>query len=220
MYLIFSDTHFTKKVDKKRLEYLKKLISNVDRVIINGDLWDSLFITFDDFINSGWSELFPLLKKKRAVYIYGNHDKKDFTDDRVYMFSSTQCVNYKLNVSGVDYYFSHGDDLNPSFTRITKKVFPYVPKFVFQVHYIFERFLTKTFGYKYTSLIHKRFNVELKETSKERLKKNAIYVCGHTHHVEDDSTNRFVNTGYFDFGVANYLLIDNKGKYTLKRNRY
>jgi len=220
MYLIFSDTHFTKKVDKKRLEYLKKLISSVDRVIIDGDLWDGLFITFDDFINSGWNELFPLLKQKKAIYIYGNHDKKEFSDDRVNMFSSTQCLNYKLNINGNDYYFSHGDDLEPSFTKITNVVSPYVPKFVFQVHYYIERFLTKMFGYKYTTLVHRRFNLELKESSKERLKKNAIYVCGHTHHVEDDWANSFINLGYFDFGVANYLLIDNNGKYQLKRDRY
>ena len=104
--------------------------------------------------------------------------------------------------------------------KITKKLLPHLPKWIVRAHYLFERFLTNCFGINYTKLMHKRFNVELKHSSKGILKKNAIYVCGHTHHVEDDKRCRFINTGYFDFGDANYLIIGDSGNYKLYKDRY
>ncbi len=50
--LIFSDTHLTNKPDPKRMAFLKKIINEADRVIINGDFWDGVFISFDQFLSS------------------------------------------------------------------------------------------------------------------------------------------------------------------------
>ncbi len=80
--IVLSDTHLYEEFDEKKFNFLKRIISKVDRVIINGDFWDSYICSFSDFINSPWKKLFPLLKTKKTVYIYGNHDKKSLTDKK------------------------------------------------------------------------------------------------------------------------------------------
>lgn len=68
--LIFSDTHLTSKVHKKTFSFLEDLISQVDKVIINGDFWDSYKTSFDEFIDSGRKKLFDLLLQKDAIYLF------------------------------------------------------------------------------------------------------------------------------------------------------
>src|SRR3990167_5228492 len=84
--LVFSDSHLDHNFEPKKLSYLKKLVRSVDQVIINGDFWEGYSITFDQFLSSKWNELFPLLKAKKAVYIFGNHDKKVLADKRMRLF--------------------------------------------------------------------------------------------------------------------------------------
>jgi predicted MPP superfamily phosphohydrolase len=85
--LIFSDTHLTKGFNRKKYEFLREIIEPVDRVIINGDFWDGYLTSFDKFVNSEWQKLFPLLKEKQTIYLYGNHDKTKWCDSRVNLFS-------------------------------------------------------------------------------------------------------------------------------------
>lgn len=111
---VFSDTHFTCKVDRPRLDVLKQLIQQHDQVVINGDFIDGYLVTFDDYVRSGWSELFPLLAKK-TVYIYGNHDKKEYSGQRVRLFSHSQTTHQMIPVAGVEVRIEHGDRIAPSF---------------------------------------------------------------------------------------------------------
>lgn len=68
--LVFSDTHLTKAFDDKKCEFLKKIISDSDQVIINGDFWDGYIISFDEFLKPEWACLFPPLKaKKNFLYL-------------------------------------------------------------------------------------------------------------------------------------------------------
>lgn len=85
--IIFSDTHLTTKFDPQLFKRLTQLIEPVDQVIINGDFWDGYSINFDQFLNSEWQRLFPLLKRKQAIYLFGNHDAQSFSDHRVDQFS-------------------------------------------------------------------------------------------------------------------------------------
>ena len=62
--LIFSDTHLTKRFEEKKYNLLVRLVSSSDRVIINGDFWDSWFVSFKDFLGSKWNKLFPLLRER------------------------------------------------------------------------------------------------------------------------------------------------------------
>ena len=61
--LVFSDTHLSSTFEEKKFNLLKEIISRADRVIINGDFWEGYLISFKEFLDSRWKELFPLLKK-------------------------------------------------------------------------------------------------------------------------------------------------------------
>ena len=99
--LVFSDTHLYLPFDGKKFNFLKKIISDSDQVIINGDFFDDYMISFDEFIKSPWNQLFPLLKKKKAIYIFGNHDQEKFSDKRTEQFSDSQKIRYKLIINKI-----------------------------------------------------------------------------------------------------------------------
>jgi predicted MPP superfamily phosphohydrolase len=116
--LVFSDTHLTHVFEEKKYVFLKKVIESADQVIINGDFWDGYLTSFDAFISSRWNNLFPLLKQKKAVYIFGNHDKACFSDKRTSFFSDIQTKKYSF-VDGMTFYFEHGNTLLPSIDEKT-----------------------------------------------------------------------------------------------------
>ena len=67
--LIFSDTHLKTKFEQKKFNFLSNIIDDADAIIIAGDFWDGYYCSFDEFVNSEWSALFPLLKEKKAINI-------------------------------------------------------------------------------------------------------------------------------------------------------
>lgn len=75
MTLVISDTHLG-KYDRKMDLFLRNLIKDYDRIILNGDFYDCWLVSFEEFISSEYSELFKILKSKETIYIYGNHDSE------------------------------------------------------------------------------------------------------------------------------------------------
>lgn len=59
----------------------------------------------------------------------------------------------------------------------------------------------------------------IKEKIQKRLKRNEIYICGHTHWAEVDEKNQYANSGIICGCLGQYLLID-KGKLILKEEWY
>src|SRR3990170_7877882 len=98
--LVFSDSHLTDKFEEKKFDFLKKIIRQSDLVIINGDFWDGYLTTFSRFISSDWNKLFPLLKSKKTIYIYGNHDRESYIDRNAKLFSDLQTHSYRLKLNG------------------------------------------------------------------------------------------------------------------------
>ena len=88
--LVISDVHLDNAFEKPKYRFLKKIIRRADRVIINGDFWDGYLVKFQQFIQSPWKSLFPLLKSKKTIYIYCNHDKKILSDKHTALFSDIQ----------------------------------------------------------------------------------------------------------------------------------
>src|SRR3989338_3116815 len=105
--LVFSDTYFGAHFVEKKYHFLENLINQSDQVIINGDFWDSFFITFSQFNDSPYRNLFPLLKKKKTIYITGNHDTPDLLDNRVELFSDLQTDRYEMPVGDKVLIFEH-----------------------------------------------------------------------------------------------------------------
>lgn len=199
--LVFSDTHLTAVFDEKKYRFLRKIIGQADQVIINGDFWDGFITSFDKFINSPWQQLFPLLKEKKAIYIYGNHDHARFADDRVTLFSVFQTQKYAFSTKTASYLLEHG---HTSFT-LMNGIPPRIVSVITHFSHSIEWFLTKLLG-RSTRFFGRRLNRRLKKRARKYGSHTSIF--GHTHYAEYDAKNNFINTGYIKHGLAQYLLID------------
>jgi len=205
--LIFSDTHLSHKFDRKRFDILLDLINSVDQVIINGDFWDNYLTTWDKFLNSEWNQLFPLLKQKKTIYIFGNHDKEDWMDHRKSLFSDTTDYKTVVTAGSLKLLIQHGDLIAPSI----EEMHPFVllhERVVKATIRIYDSFAS-IFGSLYFKLGVLR-NIQMRNWAIKNLKENQILVCGHTHLLEYNLNSKFVNTGLIRFGILQYLIVEDE----------
>lgn len=210
--VILSDTHLSKKFYSKKFDYLKHIIDDSDKVIIAGDFWDGFLTSFDQFINSKWQELFPLLLEKQAVYLYGNHDRPEWCDERVSLFSVEHGMDTTFSSDGQPYHVTHGHTVFESF----EDKYP-----------ILNCKVSLRLGSK-IDLVHKYLwgNSFLKEGSsinqpmmnwvKQNLLGEEILVTGHSHYPEVSLPDRFVNSGFIGLGYGNYAVVDDGGPQIVK----
>lgn len=206
-YLVFSDSHLTHVFEPAKLTVLTEAISNADRVIINGDFWDGFSTTFERFVSSEWrSTLFPLLKKKKAVYIYGNHDQKEYADKRVSLFSAEQGTNYDIISGSLHFHFEHGNRLIPLFDEWLHARMPAVLNNAYEA---FEGKMVRLFGSAYMRRMYGRFNRLVLEKAQQEPPLKGYLVIGHTHLAALDHEKKFINSGFIKHGLAQYIYIDN-----------
>ncbi|MEI6532960.1 MAG: metallophosphoesterase family protein [Candidatus Roizmanbacteria bacterium] len=218
--LIISDLHLSRHFDSRKFNLLKKLIGSVDHVIINGDFWEGYEITFEEFLKTNWKQLFPLLKSKKTVYIYGNHDPEDMEDNRVELFSDIQTRAYTLKVGEKELVFEHGNRLCPLLDE--RFVWDFLPekgqKIAHDLADSIQHILTRC-GEPVVKFFFKRLNKRIIKKATHELKPNQILVCGHTHCSQFTPEDNFINTGFFNFGYAQYLIIEGE-KLIPKNERY
>ncbi len=214
-YLIFSDSHLSDSFDEKKFKFLEKIISSVDMIVINGDFWEGYDFEIDDFIKSKWNKLFKLLKSKKTIYLYGNHDKKEYSNNKIKEFSINQQQKYILNSGGKTFYIEHGDRIVPLWDKYFKRM----PRFINKFLYYVEKAAFLILGTNGVGILYKRFNVDMKNRVAKKLKKNEFLVCGHSHFMEIDEKNNFINSGIVKHGFGQYLIIDD-GKITLHNESY
>lgn len=214
--VIFSDTHLTSRFDSPKFEFIKKIVKQADQVIINGDFWDGFALSFDNFINSEWKRLFPLLKEK-TIYLFGNHDKKSFSDARRSLFSKKASQKLILRLKEKTYLIKHGDDYVSFFDE--GKTQQEIPHFYALAALFYESFLIKMFGKKLINLMYKKYNLAQKRKGQKDLDKNQILICGHTHLAETDPNSNYFNSGMINYGLGQYLIIED-GKISLKEEWY
>ena len=219
--IVFSDTHLYLPFDVKKFNYLKKTINSVDQVIINGDFFDGYMINFEDFVNSRWNKLFPLLKSKKAIYIYGNHDKKIFSNKEVNRFSDIQADRYKLKIKNKVYIFEHGQKTRPTPDTMFKLSWKNMHYGMIVVHFV-RNLIIKIFGKFIVLLMFGRLNKGSKKIIKKlyKPKSNEFYIIGHNHFGEVDEKNHFAASGMILYGFAQYLTIDSTAKITLHEEWY
>lgn len=181
-------------------------------MIINGDFWDGYRTTFDAFISSRWSKLFPLLKLKKTVYLFGNHDRKSFMDKRMKLFSDIQSEKFTLKINKKNFIFEHGNKISPLLDES-----PLMPHFLNQITTRIAGSALKNISF--LQFLHKRMNEMIKTKMEKKLKRNDILLCGHSHYPEIDFEHKFVNSGYIQNGQAHYLIID-EGKIRAKKELY
>jgi UDP-2,3-diacylglucosamine pyrophosphatase LpxH len=222
--LVFSDTHLTSKFDNKKFLFLKRIISEADRVIINGDFWDMWYTSFDDFLDSEYKQLFPLLLARKAVYIYGNHDPKNLCDNRVGLFSVFAAEEYSMTIGSQIYSFEHGHEplkiQKRGWLSFYSKILDFSEKKNFKPTFYLLDFLQylgyKVFGEKVmcqSSFARNRNNI-LKQNPKVEWS-----FFGDTHSAEIDPKIKFCNSGCVLLGSADYLTIQN-GKTRLINAKY
>jgi len=204
--VIFSDTHLTDKFDEKKFNFIKEIINEGDQVIIDGDFWDGRIINFNEFISSPWQELFPLLKNKNTVYVYGNHDKKSRSDQKTSLFSRLQTESYTLQSGEKTFIIEHGNRLNLAFDRLVDRLNP--PKLIEYVFDFWENTMLKLFGKDFFRWFYRRFNNEIKSKIGKEVDDDTYYVFGHTHCAEIDLENHFIDGGFIRHGLGQYLLIE------------
>ncbi|MFI5240838.1 MAG: metallophosphoesterase [Microgenomates group bacterium] len=204
--LVFSDTHLTDNFEEKRYKFLKKIIENSDQVIINGDFWDGYVTDFDKFTKSEWSNLFSLLKSKKTTYLFGNHDKPEFSDRRTSLFSTEQQQSVSIKTRVDNLIIEHGDKYLPFIdAKLSRKN---IPKSFARHSLDYESFLIRNFGTTLIKNLYQKYNNAIKEKSAPHLKNKDVLVCGHTHLLEIDLKAKFINSGLINYGLGQYLLIE------------
>lgn len=214
--IIFSDTHLTHKFDERRYKFLRGIISRADKVIINGDFWDYYWTTFNLFINSKWNQLFPLLKAKNTLYLYGNHDTPNWCNERTSLFSSKQNRKVTLKVGKKKLIITHGDIFSPGFDNFVA-IYPALVEKGSQTFTSFESIGRTLLGEHFA--LGKLSNLRMRRFSRKYLQTNEILVCGHSHNLEYSPNQHYINLGTIDFGMGQYLEINND-KIDLKNEKY
>ena len=200
--LILGDTHLTKDFDKEKYIKLSNVISSADRIILNGDFWDGYKISFDEFLNSEWNKLFPLLKQKKTIYLIGNHDEK--IDDRTSLFSEICTDKYDLKVGDTKYHIEHGNLIAPTLEEhFTNSFFR---KFLSSIGSLFERTGLLIIGDEFAK-IQTHLNKKMKKWKHEHLEENDYLICGHSHLKEFSIKDKYVNGGTMTNNYFQYVEI-------------
>ena len=215
--LVISDLHLTTRFDQKKCEFLERLISRADKVIINGDFWSYYSCTFGEFVRSKWKVLFPLLLQKQTIYLYGNHDFKKWSDKRVKMFSVKQGENYEYRYKNNKILIEHGHWLLHRANVDNEKLLHFLRLIHFDdlIRYPLQSLVPKIGVFKLIwgfSFRHRRVQ--------KKINKGEIYIIlSHTHVAKFSPEKNYINTGFINYGVASYVWIKN-GKPRLVTTRY
>lgn len=205
--LIISDTHLG-RFNKKRFAYMQKIILEHDKVIINGDLYEGYLYSLSQFAKSKWSALFPLLKQKHAIYIYGNHDNPHWLtyDEQNILatFSDEQHFRYSLTLGNTTYNIEHGHLLFPFLdTKLNWKP----PRWLALFGLWLDTSLGNIFGRSIYYAIAKLYNIKLKLIIQTTKQDGAVYIVGHTHWGEIDLKQRFINSGVNKHNFGQYVTL-------------
>lgn len=216
--LIISDLHLEDRVEERKYRFLEDLFQSVDEIIINGDLWEGYLIQFSQFLDSPYRYLFPLLKKKKTVYLFGNHDAATLSDKRISQFSAIQTHSHMLKLDAMTLHIEHGDRVSPFMKHDNILLEKSRKPLVWTLNRI-EKFMVRHLGKKSLLLVHEKLNRAVKQQIKGDLKKGEIFVCGHTHYAEFNLKEQFINTGMVKYGIAQYMIIED-GKLYPKEEWY
>lgn len=216
--LIFSDTHLKHRFDERRFELLRGLIEEADRVIINGDLWDFWFVSWEEFLASEWSGLFPLLQEKQAIYLFGNHDPEKEMDERMKRLCAWSGYEYAFESGGKSFVVLHGNQLVNKNRGVLKPYKRIITWFVGKSEWRwlmrwltdFEGLIYRAVGYDKVvkNRIAQALNREMKQAKAEKYAEYDWLVTGDSHLAELDASVGFVNTGCVLMGVENWVWVE------------
>ena len=218
--LIFSDTHLTGRFERRRYRFLRRIISRADKVIINGDFWDDC-VDNHKFMRSGWRQLFPLLKSKDTIYIHGNHDMIGKWSEDPRIFCKKSCHEYRFRSGKKKFLVTHGHTLLHGST--SKEIISKQKNLLARSVWRFALFFPEHMRWFIVSLrlerllvlltrgrVYKRFrflNERMRDNAGE-LGKDEILICGHSHVQEINLEKNYVNTGFVNHGIGQFIVIE------------
>ena len=221
---IISDMHLLDTFDEEKFKYIESVVKSHDRLIINGDLWEGQIISFDQFLNSEWSRLFPLFKEKHTVSLYGNHDKKSMIDERFHLYADEMHEEYELPLENSNkvLHLIHGDQfVNYPFTYYrTHPVFLKSVAYPNRLRISFEDWLGSKIGWKKAKFFKMQRNPQkLIDIANSERYRGKILVTSHSHDPYFLPKMNFINTGMILSHLASYLSI-NDGNMKLIKETY
>jgi len=205
---LISDTHLSPKFYREKFEKLKEIITDSDKVIINGDFWDNNFTNFEKFVNSKWSQLFELLLSKDTIYLYGNHDPLNELDERYKLFSKELKKSIEVKIGKNNYHITHGDNL-----------LTYGDGMIWRI--LAHNFMSRLINYAEKTSLHlsknfvldkqRKTNGDMRKWLHENLLKGEYLVCGHSHIQEYNPDEHYFNTGLFNHNLIQYGILSDSG---------
>lgn len=202
--LVISDTHLDNKFEQKKFDFLAHLFLRFDQIILNGDFWDGYLCSFESFINSPWKNLFPILKSKNTIYIYGNHDPQNTANSKTSLFSQIQTHHYKLKHKDKNIDIMHGHQIVKTFDLNLSLP---LKKKIFHTADLTYNIMTKMMKEKFWEMLMERYTHKFYEyIEKENVD---CLICGHTHCPSQKKDN-FINSGMVNYGIAHYVEIEDE----------
>lgn len=219
-YLIFSDSHITEKFDEPKFNFIKEMIKTADKVVISGDFYDGILTEIDKVLNSKWKILCKLLKKKRAIFIPGNHDP--LTQSGLEQnFCDKITDRYEFKSGGKKFIIEHGHKATPGTTILERFVPKRIKRSLIKTSMLLERFIARKF--KWNSLYFYFFRyVQHKQILKYKhtiMKKNDTLILGHIHLPYSHKNLEYINSGCIMNGLGSYVTVEN-GKAELHKETY
>lgn len=195
-------------------------IQKVDRVIINGDFWDSYLCQFDQFVESEWKKLFPYLKAKKTIYIFGNHDLEEELNEKTDLFSDQQLESYRFKSGKKHIVVAHGHQIGKEFQHRHPLLTKYL-KFLYPLIHASESWRGPLgwirVWYRESSI--KRMWQEVQRDCMQLKGDADALIIGHIHKPKIDEQRQIYCPGASRYGNFRYVLID-QGKITLNESKY
>jgi predicted phosphodiesterase len=224
--LVFSDTHLTNRFEEQKYEFLTKIISTHDHVIINGDFWDSWLTNFDSFIKSKWNKIFTLLREKNTIYIHGDHDPSERCDQRTSYFASQSVHSHIYKSPQKQFYLEHGHHFMKNKREKYIELFFKLQNFILKSHLSkpWCQFIDSLESIAHTALSPRAFSESpiaknLNKLMKKYKHKDLLWICGDSHYPEIDLSSNYANSGCIRYSYASYLTIS-KGSLSLCKTTY
>lgn len=174
-------------------------------MIIVGDFWDIWHTSFDRFIRSEWSRLFPLLKQKNTIYLWGNHDPIEYMDSRVKRFCVTAAREHVICVRGKKWTITHGDIFTTTNERMFRVTHEHEwAKTILRIWERLESWTARVFGRNGLVVFDRKYDVEVRRAVSESGKR---YITGHTHVFRSRPETGFLSTGLVRHGLGQTIEI-------------
>jgi UDP-2,3-diacylglucosamine pyrophosphatase LpxH len=213
--IIISDIHLGSKVTRTReiIELLSRV--NFKRLIINGDVFDSINMRRLD--KHHWKVLSLLRKltnknnQHEVIWIRGNHD--GFSDLLTQLLGLKVYNEYEFSIDGKKALVLHGDIFDtftsrfPLISEIADRFYRF-SLYIDPIKMRFGRWLkrnSKTF-------IRNTIKVRERAIAYARHKQVDYIICGHTHHAEALTEDRitYLNSGCWTDSPSHFVGIVNK----------